>query len=202
MNNFKPIARLKLPRPFYQRPTLEVAPDLVGKILVRKNRGVLTVGRIVEVEAYRNSDDPASHAYRGVTPRNRLMFGEGGVLYVYFIYGMYFCANVVTDKNGVAGAVLIRAVEPVEGIEGMRRRRKTRSDDNLTNGPGKVCTALAIDRRLNGADLQGESIYLADDGERMRVGISERIGIRSGKEKRWRFFAAGNKFVSRIRFNR
>ncbi|NUM82081.1 DNA-3-methyladenine glycosylase, partial [bacterium] len=113
-----------LPRSFYHRPTLEVAPELLGKILVRRHRGIITSGRIVEVEAYTHADDPASHAFRGQTQRNAVMFGAPGHAYVYFIYGMYYCVNVVTERDGVAGACLIRALEPVTGIDVMKKRRR------------------------------------------------------------------------------
>jgi DNA-3-methyladenine glycosylase len=192
----------KLPRSFFQRPTLEVAPELLGKILVRVKGSRITSGRIVEVEAYRNVDDPASHAHRGLTPRNRIMYGKAGHAYVYFIYGMYFCVNVVTEKEGIAGACLIRALEPVEGITAMQRRRNTKSLHALTSGPGKLCQALAIDRTLNGDDLRGGNLFLIDDGfEDFNIKRSPRIGIRAAVDKPWRFFMNGNVFVTRSKFN-
>ncbi|MBL7996053.1 DNA-3-methyladenine glycosylase [bacterium] len=192
----------KLPRSFYCRPTLDVAPDLLGKILVRIKGKTVTSGRIVEVEAYRNADDPASHAYRGLTPRNHLMFGEAGHAYVYFIYGMYFCVNVVTEKAGTAGACLIRALEPLGGIGVMEKRRGIENIHDLGNGPGKLCQAMSIDRALNGEDYLGDTLFLIDDGfSGFRIKRSPRIGIRAGVDKRWRFFIQGNGYVTKNKFN-
>ena len=192
----------KLPRSFYARPTLEVAPDLLGKILVRVKGKTLTSGRIVEVEAYRNTDDPASHAHRGLTPRNMLMFGEAGHAYVYFIYGMYFCVNAVTESKNIAGACLIRALEPIEGIGIMKKRRGMDRVHDLANGPGKLCLAMDIDRTLNGADFLGDSLYLIDDGFReFTIQRSPRIGIRVGSDKHWRFFIKGSEYISKSKFN-
>ena len=193
----------KLPRSFYSRPTLVVAKKLLGKILVRKIGKTLLAGRIVEVEAYLGSKDPASHAYRGKTKRNEVMFGPEGHLYVYFTYGMHYCANVVTGKEGVAEALLIRAIEPLTGVRVMERNRrfsKDRLDErNLTNGPAKLCQALRIARGQNGTDLLGDEIYLTDSEKvtKAAIGNSARIGISSGKEYKWRFFIEGNKWVSR-----
>jgi DNA-3-methyladenine glycosylase len=193
----------KLPRSFYLRPTLTVARDLLGKFFVRKIRGNILVGKIVEVEAYLGEKDPASHAYRGKTKRNEVMFWEGGHLYVYFTYGMHFCSNVVTEKEGIGRAVLLRAVEPIEGIEAMKRNRKVQGSKgermNLTNGPAKFCQAFSIQREENGIDLLGDEIFIAH-GERMpksKIGISTRIGINIAKGKKWRFFEKGNPFVSK-----
>lgn len=192
----------KLPRSFFRRPTLEVAPDLLGKILVRIKGKALTSGRIVEVEAYRNNDDPASHAHRGQTMRNELMFGEAGHAYVYFIYGMYYCANVVTEEQGIAGACLIRALEPLEGIGVMKKRRGSDIIHGLADGPGKLCDAMAIDRTLNGTDYLGDTLFLIDDGySGFNIRRSARIGIRVATEKQWRFFIRDNEFVSRSKFN-
>ncbi len=192
--------RSKLPRLFYLRPTLKVAKDLLGQLIVRNYRGKKLFGRIVEVEAYRGSIDPASHAYRGKTKRNEVMFWEGGHLYVYFTYGMHFCANVVTRRAGIAEAVLIRGVEPVLGLEVMQKLRgKSVSGFELTNGPAKFCEAFGIKRKENGVSLLGNEIYLVR-GERVpqsRIGVSTRIGIRTGIEKKWRFFLKGNRWASR-----
>lgn len=161
------------------------------------------VGRIVEVEAYLGEIDPASHAFRGPTTRNAVMFGNPGHLYVYFTYGMHFCANVVTGRRGKAGAVLLRAVEPVRGVRHMIRNRRGNSDrplaSFLTNGPAKFCQAFGIARRENGIDLLSSRIYLTNGTtvKRSQRGSSGRIGIRSGKEKRWRFFVKGSPWVSR-----
>ena len=190
----------KIPRAFYLRSTLTVAKDLLGQLIVRKYHGKKLVGRIVEVEAYRGSIDPASHAYRGRTKRNEVMFSEGGHLYVYFTYGMHFCANVVTREEGIAEAVLIRGVEPISGIDLMRRLRgKNVPDLNLTNGPAKFCEAFGIKRKENGVSLLGNEIYLVR-GRRVRkskIGASTRVGIRTGIEKRWRFFEKGSRWVSK-----
>ena len=189
-----------LPLSFYLRPTLSVAKGLLGQLIVRNCQGKKLIGRIVEVEAYRGSIDPASHAYRGRTKRNDVMFWEGGHLYVYFTYGMHFCANVVTRKKGIAEAVLIRGVEPIRGIDAMRRLRgKSVSDLNLTNGPAKFCQAFGIKRRENGVSLLENVIYLIPRKRiaRPRIGVSTRIGIRTGIDKQWRFFVKGSRWVSR-----
>lgn len=197
----------KLPRSFYSRPAPNVAKDLLGKILVRKIGSRILSGKIVEVEAYRQ-DDPASHAYRGKTKRNQVMFGRAGHLYVYFTYGMHFCANVVAGKEGTGEAVLIRAIEPLKGMVQMKRDRGStdvrhlqdaRLLNNLTNGPAKLCQAFGIQRENNGTDLLADEIYLAGD-ERVppsKIGTSSRIGITNGKEKKWRFFVKGNEWVSK-----
>jgi DNA-3-methyladenine glycosylase len=160
-----------------------VAPELLGKVLVHGGRA----GRIVEVEAYRGSDDPASHAFRGPTARTEVMFGPPGHLYVYFSYGMHWCANVVCGEDGTATAVLIRAVAPVDGIDTMRSRRlAARRDRDLTNGPAKVCQALGIDGEHNGADLVtgDRGVVLLDDGTAppAEPSVSARIGISVGVE--------------------
>jgi len=195
----------KLPRSFYIRSSLAVARDLPGLYLFRKSGKTLFAGRIVEVEAYRGTNDPASHAYRGMTPRNEVMFGEGGRLYVYFTYGMHYCCNVVTGAKGDAGAVLIRAVEPLAGIRAMNRRRsagdgRNRDRRELCSGPGKLCQAFGIGRRENGIDLCGGTIWLARKGGEnppRRIGRSRRIGISSGRKHLWRFFLPDTPFVSR-----
>ncbi len=190
----------RLPRSFYFQPTLTVAKRLLGQLIIRKYRGASLVGKIVEVEAYRGSIDPASHAYRGKTMRNEVMFREGGHLYVYFTYGMHFCANVVTQKEGLAEAVLIRGVEPVKGLDLMRKLRGKGIDDfNLTNGPAKFCQAFGIGRKDNGTVLLGNEIFLAAGEKipRSKVGVSTRIGIRNATEKQWRYFVKGNPWVSR-----
>lgn len=184
-----------LPRRFYLRPAITVARDLLGTYLVRGIGGRRLIGRIVEVEAYLGQRDPASHAYRGMTPRNEVMFGEGGHLYVYFTYGMHFCCNVVTGPAGTASAVLLRAVVPVRGSGLMRTRREAGkgrhvSDTALTNGPGKLCQAFGIDRKLNGADLCSDSIWIGKPpGPRRRVKVtrSPRVGISRGQQHLWRF---------------
>lgn len=154
-----------LPRPFYLRPTLEVARSLLGQRLVRVLDGQRLAGRITEVEAYVGEDDLASHAARGRTGRNRTMYGRGGLAYVYFIYGMHYCLNVVTEAEGYPAAILIRSMEPLEGVEAMRRLRKGRPVGELTSGPARLCQALAIDRALDGHDLTlGVELWLEADG--------------------------------------
>lgn len=194
----------RLPRSFYLRPTLRVARELLGCFLVRRSPTGSLVGRIVEVEAYLGARDPASHAYRGKTSRNSVMFRRGGRLYVYFTYGMHFCANVVTEEEGIGHAVLLRALEPVRGLEVMRKRRsgKVRQGDggNLTNGPARLCQAFGITRKENGVDLCRGSIFIASDptpGRSVPIERSPRIGISSGREHRWRFCVRGNPWVSR-----
>jgi len=177
-----------------------VAPLLLNKLLAHGG----TVGRIVEVEAYAGFEDAASHAFRGETPRTEVMFGPAGHLYVYFTYGMHWCANVVCGEDGTASAALIRAVAPVEGIDTMRSRRlAARRDRDLTNGPAKVCQALGIDGEQNGADLvTGDlGVLLLDDGipPPAEPGVSARIGISVGTEHEWRWFVADDPYVSSAR---
>jgi DNA-3-methyladenine glycosylase len=186
-----------LARPYFARSALVVAPDLLGKILCHRKNGVLTSGRIVEVEAYLGSEDPASHAYYGRTPRNAVMFGPGGHAYVYFTYGNHFCMNVVTGEDGKASAVLIRALEPLEGIEVMKQRRKRNKETDLTSGPGKLTKALAIGRQLNGADLTREPLWISDDGEKVEWIATPRIGISRAVSRPYRFLVKDSRFVSR-----
>ncbi len=188
----------RLDREFYNRSTLKIAKELLGKYLVIEKDGNYVSGKIVETEAYIGLDDPASHAYRGLTPRNKVMFGEPGYAYVYLTYGMHHCLNFVTERKGFPAAVLIRALEPEGGIEIMKERRKTKDLKSLTNGPAKLCQALGIDRTLNGTDLCSDIIYVEDRGsEPAKIVSTSRIGIREGKEKKWRFYIANNEFVSK-----
>jgi DNA-3-methyladenine glycosylase len=195
-----PGSALKLQRSFYEQPTLEVAQELLGKYLVRRHPDGIAVGRIVETEAYIGPQDKACHAARGRTARNEVMFGPAGYAYVYLIYGMYDCLNLVTEAVDFPAAVLIRAVEPAEGIDLMRERRRTKKLRNLTSGPGKLCRAFAIDRSLNGGDLCGQILYVEDRGEpspayltRPRIGV-DYAGV--WKNKPWRFLIRDNEFVS------
>ncbi len=176
-----------LPLSFYRRPALMVARDLLGCILVRRDGTHVLSGRIVEVEAY-TQNDPASHSFRGRTPRNDVMFQAGGVLYVYFTYGMHFCANVVTGPEGRGEAVLLRAVEPVEGIDVMRTRRN-RPDTELANGPAKLCQAFDLGRAQNGLSLVGPEIQILPGRRILSKDIlrTPRIGVTAGQEKLWRF---------------
>jgi DNA-3-methyladenine glycosylase len=191
----------RLPRSFYERPVLAVARAVLGRVLVHDEpNGGRVAGRIVEVEAYRGADDPASHAYRGPTARNRVMFGAAGHAYVYFTYGMHFCLNLVTGPAGRASAVLIRALEPVEGEEGMRRRRGAAVPwERLMRGPGCVARALGLDRRHNGLDLTSGPLWVAAAPARRggkRIVVTPRIGIRVAQERLWRFHLEGHPCVS------
>ena len=189
-------------RSFYERGTITVAKELLGKFVVRVVGRNRLVGRIVEVEAYRGFDDPASHAFHGITPRAAPMFGEPGHAYVYFTYGNHYCFNVTTERTGVAGAVLIRALEPVEGVNVMKRFRPHVSTLDITNGPGKLTRALCIDKSLNKIDLtkRGPLFLRGNNSERVEIVCSIRIGITAGTDRLWRFFVNGNPYVSR--FNR
>jgi len=190
-----------LQRSFYQEYTPTVAKRLLGKILVRRLRGRTLSGIIAEVEAYRGGDDPASHAYRGETRRNKVMFGEPGHAYVYFTYGFHYCLNVTTERVGVPGAVLIRALEPVGGVEMMMKNRDKRNLLELTNGPGKLTQALGVDDRLNGEDLvKSQRLFIAKWREaQFKIGETSRVGIDEGLELKWRYFVEGNKFVSKMK---
>ncbi len=189
-------------RRFYARDPREVAPDLLGKLLVHDDPDAgRRSGRIVEVEAYCGAEDPGSHAYRGETPRNRTMFGPPGGLYVYFTYGMHWCANVVTGEVGEGVAVLLRALAPVEGTEAMRRARpRARSDRDLCNGPAKLCQAMGLDRRFDGADLvtADRGVWIDDDGTAPPTNphVTTRIGLSAGAEHPWRWCVPGDPYVS------
>jgi DNA-3-methyladenine glycosylase len=181
---------------------VDLAPWLLNKVLVHGNRA----GRIVEVEAYKGAVDAASHAYRGMTPRTAVMFGPPGFLYVYFTYGMHWCANVVTGPEGQASALLLRALAPLRGLDAMRQARAAaRRDRDLCNGPAKLCQAMGIAKAENGIDLlargRGPStgVRLLDDGTPppKRPGQGRRIGIRVAKEEPWRFWVDGDENVSR-----
>ncbi len=190
--------RKKLDRKFYNRSTLKVAKELLGKYLIVQKDGHFLSGKIVETEAYIGFKDPASHAYRGMTPRNKVMFGDPGYAYVYITYGMHHCLNLVTEKKGYPAAVLIRALEPSDGIELIKKRRGRQKLKDLTSGPAKLCQALDIDRNLNGADLCSDIIYVENRGKVVkRISSSSRIGIKEGKKKNWRFYIKDNEFVSR-----
>jgi DNA-3-methyladenine glycosylase len=193
-----------LPREFFARSTLDVAPDLLGCFVVTRNGGVLTAGRIVEVEAYLDARDRASHAARGTGPtsRNAVMYGPPGHAYVYLIYGMHHCFNVVTELDGVAGAVLVRALEPVVGLEAMRRRRGRAEMRDLTSGPGKLCAALAIDRRHNAISLDSVGLRIAPGRRDEPIVTSPRVGVDyagTWAHRPFRFSLAGSPFVSRPR---
>jgi DNA-3-methyladenine glycosylase len=190
----------RLPRTFYARPSLDVARDLLGRVLIRSEPGGSRLaGRIVETEAYRE-DDPASHSFRGRTGRTDVMFGPPGRLYVYFTYGMHFCANVVTGHDGEGSAVLLRAVEPLEGLPQMARRRRTEDPRLLCAGPARLCEAFGLSREQNGTDLiAGTELHL-EEGFRVpddEVAVTPRVGIRVAVDRPWRFVVMGSAFASR-----
>lgn len=185
-----------LPRNFYARETVAAARDLLGCILVHNAPDGPAAGRIVETEAYIQGD-PACHAFRGETPRNRVMFGPPGHAYVYFIYGMYYCFNTVTAPAGVGEAVLIRALEPLEGIPLMRRRRGRDRLKDLCSGPAKLVQALGIAREHNGADLTRNPLFVLKGDAREKILAATRVGIREGADLPLRFYLEGNPFVSR-----
>lgn len=184
---------MRLDRSFYARPTLEVAQELLGTRLVRVLDGQRLSGIIVEAEAYIGEEDTACHASRGRTPRTEVMYGPPGHAYVYFIYGMHYCLNVVTEREGYPAAVLIRTIVPEEGLDVMRAHRPGRRDRELTNGPGKLCAALAIDRGFNGVDLCTSDVLFIEQGQAVRaedVVTTPRIGIRAddlARSRLWRF---------------
>lgn len=189
----------KLGRSFYERDTQIVAFELIGNLLHFKDRGRPLSGVIVETEAYFGADDPASHAYRGVTPRNRVMFGPAGFSYVYFTYGNHHCLNFVTEREGKAGAVLIRALEPLEGMALMKKRRPHAALEGLTNGPGKLTQAFGITRAHSGLDLTSSELYVTNPDQELtrHIQVSKRIGISRAQDRLLRFSLAGSKFVSR-----
>lgn len=176
---------------------VDCARRLLGCHIEREINGVRLVGRIVETEAY-HQHDAASHSYNGETPRTKIMFGPAGFAYVYFTYGMHHCFNVVTGEEGEGSAVLIRALEPIEGIEEMAIRRHKASPD-VTNGPAKLCQALDIDRRLNAHDLRLPPLRLIPQPAvtASKIVASQRIGISKDVGRQWRFYIKDNKFVSR-----
>lgn len=192
----------RLPRAFYQRDTLQVAHDLLGARLVRTIDGRRVSGIVVEAEAYVGEDDLACHAARGRTARTEVMYGPPGHAYVYFIYGMYYCLNVVTESEGFPAAVLIRSLRPDEGVDVMRARRPGREDRELANGPGKLCVALNIDRRHNGLDLTTSRELFLETAESFpdaSIATSPRVGIDVpgwAMDTPWRFYLAGSPFVS------
>jgi len=187
---------------FFDRPCVRVARDLVGTILVHEvPGGPRYAARLVEVEAYvGDGSDPAAHGHGGITERNRVMFGPPGHLYVYRSYGMHWCLNVVTERDGACAAVLLRAAEPLEGLEAMIENRGGNRGYELTNGPGKLCAALAIGIEHYGAPVATGPVYFLpgrDDG--LRVGVSRRIGLTKAAELPWRFFDADSPWVGRPR---
>ncbi len=192
----------KLLREFYTRDANILARELLGKILVHSSLDGITSGLIVETEAYKGPEDKAAHSYNNKrTSRTEIMFADGGFAYVYMIYGMYSCFNVTANFAGKPEAVLIRALEPIEGLELMMTRRKTRNKINLCNGPGKLCAAMGITRENYGDDLCGEKLFILDDERRdFCVKTSPRINIDYAEEYKnllWRYFIDGNIYVSK-----
>ena len=191
---------MKLSRSFYNRPTLDVARDLIGKVLVHNRRNVRTSGIIVEVEAYIGESDPACHAAPGPTTRNEPLYGRPGFAYVYFNYGMHWLVNAVTEAKGSPAAVLIRALEPLEGIEAMRRRRGRAGipTHDLCRGPGNLTKAMGITGAQNREDLCGGRLYIDDRGlpPPQEVFWGPRIGITVGTERRWRGYVAAHPSVT------
>lgn len=194
MNNTK---FKKLNRSFYNRPTLEVAPELLGKFIVYNSPKGKLSARIVEVEAYIGKDDPACHAVRGKTKRNAVMFGKPGVAYIYFIYGMYHCLNFVTEPEGQPAAILLRATERIDSLDLMDLHKTKEERFRLLNGPGKFCREFGLTREQNGLDLTGDILYLQDRNSIVEViERSSRIGIKVGTDLLWRFYDKNSKAVS------
>jgi DNA-3-methyladenine glycosylase len=200
-----PGSRTRLVRDFYARDALTVARDLIGCLFIRRTaRGDIGV-RLVETEAYRGAIDPGSHGYRGMTDRTRTMFGPPGRLYVYFTYGMHFCANIVCAREGVCEAVLLRAGEPLFGLEHMYRRRGRIKETLLTSGPARLCQAFGIDRRNDGASLlRGGEFWCAEDAftdefRAREIAQTVRVGLSSGRGDQipWRFVVPGHPHASR-----
>ena len=188
-----------LPRSFYERDTSEVARALLGKILVHRGHGGITNGKIVETEAYYGEGDPASRASRGKTKMNEIMWGPGGRAFVYVVHGNCLF-NVTAEREGVPGAVLVRALEPLEGIELMQKRRGTKLEKELTSGPGKLTKAMAITRAHHGLDLtnsHSELVIVEGEPQDFVIGSSHRIGVSADLERKLRFYIDGNPFVSR-----
>lgn len=204
----------RLPGEFYNRSTLDVARDLLGKILVHESSDGLTSGTIVETEAYIGSIDKASHAYKNLkTDRTKIQFGPGGFAYIYLIYGMHHCFNVVTEESGKPGAVLVRALEPVGGIDLMKARRRLQNKSQktkleLANGPGKLCAAMGITKGLYGSDLVNGPLYIIENNigrDDFEVAATPRIGIDYAEEDKdllWRFIIADSPFISMGKFTR
>lgn len=192
-------------RGFFTQSTEMVARRLIGKIINRKEGQLYLTSRIVETEAYLPKDDQACHASQRKTPRNSVMFGRGGLIYVYSIHGKY-CVNIVTEKVGLGCAVLIRAAEPLTGQSLLKKRRGIDQETNLMNGPAKLCQALAIDKSFNGISLgENNGLWISDDGleiEDQDIKLTPRIGVTSAKQKKLRFVLRGSVFASGPKFMR
>ena len=200
----------RLPKKFFEQNTLKLAQNLLGKYIIRKYNKKILIGKIVETEAYYGPNDLASHASRGKTERTKLMFDQAGLAYIYLIYGMYYCFNITTEKKEFPAAILIRAVEPIQGIKQIYKNCKKplaqypKLNTQLTNGPGKFCRAFKIDKKLNGENLiASQKIYLAKNPKEKikptQIKKAKRIGIDYAgqyKDKLWRFYLKNNLFVS------
>ena len=191
-----------LKRDFYMRDAVTVAKDLIGKVIVHKTSDGVVKGRIVETEAYMGPYDKAAHSYnhKGRDGRTSVQYKNGGYAYIYLIYGMYYCLNVVAAPEKNPQCVLIRALEPIEGIEIMKKRRKTDKLKNLCSGPGKLCAAMDVDKKLYGADLCGNEFYIEDDGQNnFEIEATKRINIDYAEEAAdflWRFIMKGSSYIS------
>lgn len=194
----------KLSKDFYLQPCLKTAKSLIGKLLVRINGKKLYSGIIVETEAYLGSKDAAAHSYKGMTERNRSMFSEGGIAYVYFTYGNHYCMNAVVGKSGTAHGVLIRAIEPVNGINNMIKNRGTDNIYNLCSGPGKLTEAFEIGPKQNGIQLNSNELFIAEPFEKRKHSVirTKRIGITKNADKLYRFIDPDSPFVSGINYKK
>ena len=186
---------------FYTSNTLKVAKAILGKMLVRRTPLEVFIGKIVETEAYRGTDDPASHSFRGKTNRNEVMFGKPGITYVYFTYGNHHCLNIVTERTGIPAAVLIRSIEPLKGIETMKRNRSVEKIIDVASGPGKLTKAFQITREDNNIDVTDSSsnisIHTPVEEKSFQIVQTTRIGIRLAQEFPWRFYIKENPHVSK-----
>lgn len=195
----------RLPKSFFQKNTALVAKELLGKVLIFKDKNRILSGIIVETEAYVGPKDLANHASRGKTPRNEVMFDEAGNWYIYLVYGFYNCLNIVTEAKDYPAAILIRALEPLKGLSLMKTNRKTEKLENLTNGPGKLCQAFGIDKKLNYSSAVNKKspLFIGDIGMKVlpsQIVKTKRIGIdyaETWKDKPLRFYIKGNKFISK-----
>ena len=193
------LAESRLTRNYFSRNTATVARDLLGTELIRKIDGRRLRGKVVETEAYYGEGDPPSHASNGRTPRSKIMWGRPGLVYVYLVYGIHLMFNVVTEPENTPGAVLFRAVEPIENVDLMVENRGMDKIEDLTNGPGKLTEAFRIGKEENGLDLtESDQLGLVDEsrGEDVEIVKSTRIGVSEGKDKKLRFYLEGNRFVS------
>tara|TARA_B100000315_G_C14562843_1_gene581389 strand:+ start:1672 stop:2277 length:606 start_codon:yes stop_codon:yes gene_type:complete len=199
MSDFLAKSFVPLEYNFYLRSTRIVAQEILGKFIVRSLKNKFLIGKIVEVEAYEGSNDPGSHAYGNVTARNYIMYGPPGFSYVYFIYGIHYCLNIVTEKIGIPGAILVRALEPIHGSDIMKQNRNTSRLTNLTNGPAKLTQALNITSNHNNLNLTcDDELYICRsiNKENFNIANDFRIGVKKENNKPWRYFIESNPFVS------